>query len=186
MTDSSEDQSITISVAELRRALEGTPGDHLLYLAATVLLLFAKLKETAAPSELAEPLSEIHSAILDVVGGKSHPIFTPQKQLKGGAPPLSVDYASNMDTAAAAITLAPRGEKEETTRQAARKLSVSTNTLKYFRKNLMKGRQGPIKNGVAHVHYEFYIRHFPNVLRMNESPPLKADDLIKLIKSVSK
>jgi hypothetical protein len=181
-------KEFTITFDDLRQDQDLWGKDDLLYSSGVLLRIIFHLNLRSAPSDLVEPLSRVHSAILDVAGGKPNKLLTPPTNPTGGAPPLGSDYAGSMAIASAAITLAPHGKKDETTKIAARKLGISYKRLKNFRHNLLKGRNGPLKSGIAHTNYYLFLHHWPKYYREETDIriDMNSEYLIGMLKKLDK
>lgn len=99
--------------------------------------------------DLLEPLEQLRTALDDLDHGLARlDLFEPNKSVTHTIP---IDVAVNKAMAAAAIKLAPRGEKEKYAEEAARRLGVKKEHLMNFQQNLSRGL---IKSHTANLIYE--------------------------------
>ena len=103
--------------------------------------------------DLLEPLDRLINGLTDLQGGfRRDDLFEPTSSV---AHTIPIEEATNKAMAAAAITLAPRGEKTAFVKEAANRLGVKDSTVMNFRENLSRGR---IKSAAAVDTYNFHIQ----------------------------
>ncbi len=145
----------------LREARDNSSGEprELMYAYLRILRTYLSIQETSKPPKeqdlvdleaLLEPLDKLAYGLADLDEGFARPdLFEPNRTAKRTIP---TEEAVNKAMAAAAIKLAPRGEKEKYAEEAARRLGVKRNHIMEFQQNLSRGR---IKSKAANEIYDW-------------------------------
>ncbi len=103
--------------------------------------------------DLLKPIDRLSNGLVDLQNGfRRDDLFEPNSSVQHTIP---IEEATNKAMAAAAITLAPRGEKTAFVKEAANRLGVKDSTVMNFRENLSRGR---IKSAAAVDTYNFHIQ----------------------------
>jgi hypothetical protein len=165
-----------------------TPESKRNYLKYGVYAIIERLKSEGSKAVLIEPWEDLYNGLDALDFGMATDLLTPSKDK---TPRLEPFIAENKAFAAAAISLAKRGTKEKIAFDAARKLGITKNELKTFRKNLMKGADGPIKNWRVHITYQhtmlgqFEFINSEVKVSLENSVPSQPEEIIKALKKVS-
>jgi hypothetical protein len=145
----------------LRKARDKFSGEprELMQAYLQILRTYLELQEMSKPpkhqdladlEDLLEPLEMLRIGLADLDQGLARlDLFEPDGTVKHTIP---IEDAVNKAMAAAAIKLAPRGNKEKYAEEAARRLRVKRNHIKEFQQNLSRGR---IKSQMANDIYDW-------------------------------
>jgi hypothetical protein len=147
----------------LREARDNSSGEprELMHTYLGILRIYLIAQEASKPPEhqnlpdledLLEPLDKLAYGLTDLDEGLARlDLFEPDRTAKHSIP---VEDAVNKATAAAAIKLAPRGEKGKYAEEAAKRLRVKRDHIMEFQQNLSRGR---IKSRAANDIYDWYL-----------------------------
>jgi len=147
----------------LREAQDNSSGEprNLMRAYLDILWTYLLVQDMSKPSEdqdvpdmenLLKPLQNLYCGLMDLDQGFVRlDLFEPDRAAKHSIP---VEDAVNKAKAAAAIKLAPRGEKAKYAEEAARRLGVNKIHLMEFQQNLSRGR---IKSKAANDTYDWYV-----------------------------
>jgi hypothetical protein len=125
--------------------------------------------------DLLEPLDKLAYGLTDLDEGLARlDLFEPDRTAKHSIP---VEDAVNKATAAAAIKLAPRGEKGKYAEEAAKRLRVKRDHIMEFQQNLSRGR---IKSYMANDIYDWCLW----LAKQNTTEPKTALRLLAQLKPV--
>lgn len=150
-------------ISRLREARHNFSGEprELMRASLSILRTYLVCQECTKPpkdqnlpdlEDLLEPLDKLYYGLADLDGGFARPdLFQSNRTAK---PTIATEVAVNKGIAAAAIKLAPRGEKEKYAKEAARRLGVTTNHIIEFQQNLSGGR---IKSKAANDIYDWHM-----------------------------
>ena len=118
-------------------------------------------------------IRNLRVALDDVDRGYVNEIFKPKASPDGGHPGLPTEIAMSMAFASAAVSLTPRGSRTAMTRRAARKIGVTENRLKNFRKNLMASK---IKTALANGVYSAALR----MVNPSSGAPFTPEEILEM------
>lgn len=170
----------------LRKARDNSTGEprELMHAYLGILRGYLIAQEASKPPEhqdlpdlddLLEPLDKLYNGLADLDEGLSRlDLFEPDRTAKHSIP---VEDAVNKATAAAAIKLAPRGEKGKYAEEAAKRLRVKRDHIMEFQQNLSRGR---IKSRAANDIYDWYL----SMARRNSTETKTALFLLSQLKPV--
>lgn len=141
-----------------RSTMEEAPLESALF---SLQIVITHLGASGVDFNLLKPLSTLTEALDDLTIGIKNNFFTPDLtkdgEVKKVVKRLRRSVALNKAKAAAAITLSGRGNMEEATQRAARKLKIPLKTLKTFRRNISTHK---IKDPLAVSQYSHYMEHY--------------------------
>ncbi len=126
-------------------------GGEIGYLMIGVRVVAETLRQNESVSDAWKPWTDLADALLDLQAGLQPELLTAKRTKNPGLSPIR---AVQMAIGAATVSKAPKTKRRDVCRSAARRLKVTYEELWNFRKNLMKGWDGPLLSESAHAIYE--------------------------------
>ena len=121
------------------------------YLLVAVRVVAETLRQNESVSDAWKPWTKLADALFNLEAGLQPELLTAKRTKNPGLRPT---HAIRMAIGAAVVSKAPKNKRKDVCRLAARCLKIPTKKLWNFRKNLMKGWDGPLRSEPAHAIYE--------------------------------